>query len=74
MWSFMRNFLRWMPVVRSTTGKRFWRNRSLRNSYEQKFVLARGLYGIQIPLGAWHTVEVKEPSVIFEAKDGAYKG
>lgn len=33
-----------------------------------------GLYGIQIPLGAWHTVEVKEPSVIFEAKDGAYKG
>ncbi|WP_308277625.1 DUF6016 domain-containing protein, partial [Prevotella sp.] len=22
--------------------------------------------------GAWHTVEVIEPSVIFEAKDGAY--
>ena len=30
-------------------------------------------YGIQIPLGAWHTVEVYEPSVILEAKDGAYK-
>ena len=29
-------------------------------------------YGIQIPQGAWHTVEVHEPSVIFEAKDGAY--
>ena len=29
-------------------------------------------YGIQIPLGAWHTVEVHEPSVILEAKDGAY--
>lgn len=30
-------------------------------------------YGCQIPMGAWHTVEVIEPSVIFEAKDGAYK-
>ena len=29
-------------------------------------------YGCQIPKGAWHTVEVIEPSVIFEAKDGAY--
>ena len=32
-----------------------------------------GQYGIQIPAGAWHTVRVLEPSVIFEAKDGAYK-
>ena len=30
-------------------------------------------YGCQIPKDAWHTVEVIEPSVIFEAKDGAYK-
>ena len=30
-------------------------------------------YGCQIPKGAWHTVEVIEPSMIFEAKDGAYK-
>ena len=29
-------------------------------------------YGCQIPKGAWHTVEVIEPSVIFEAKDGKY--
>ena len=35
---------------------------------------ASAKYGIQIPLMAWHTVEVKEPSVIFEAKDGPYKG
>ena len=33
-----------------------------------------GLYGMQIPAGVWHTVHVIEPSVIFEAKDGAYKG
>ena len=25
-----------------------------------------------MPTGAWHTVEVLEPSVIFEAKDGKY--
>ena len=28
---------------------------------------------VQIPAGTWHTVEVKEPCVIFEAKDGAYE-
>ena len=33
-----------------------------------------GYYGMQIPAGIWHTVHVIEPSVIFEAKDGAYKG
>ena len=32
-----------------------------------------GKYGIQIPAGAWHTIRVLESSVIFEAKDGAYK-
>ena len=31
-----------------------------------------GQYGIQVPLGAWHTVVVHEPSTILEAKDGAY--
>ena len=35
---------------------------------------AEAKYGCQIPKGAWHTVEVIEPSVILEAKDGAYKG
>lgn len=34
---------------------------------------ASGMYGIQIPKGAWHTIRVLEPSVIFEAKDGAYR-
>lgn len=31
-----------------------------------------GKFGCSIPKGAWHTVEVFEPSVIFEAKDRAY--
>lgn len=33
---------------------------------------AQAKYGCQIPKGAWHTVDVIEPSVIFEAKDGKY--
>lgn len=28
---------------------------------------------MMIPAGVWHTVEVLEPSVIFEAKDGAWE-
>ena len=36
---------------------------------------AQTQYGCcQVPKGAWHTVEVIEPSVIFEAKDGKYMG
>ena len=31
-----------------------------------------GNFGCMVPAGAWHTVEVLEPSVIFEAKDGKY--
>lgn len=31
-----------------------------------------GNYGVQIPAGQWHTVEVIEPSAILEVKDGPY--
>ena len=31
-----------------------------------------GNFGCVVTTGAWHSVEVLEPSVIFEAKDGAY--
>lgn len=31
-----------------------------------------GSYGCQVQKGAWHTVNVLEASVIFEAKDGAF--
>lgn len=33
---------------------------------------AIGNSGCVVPAGAWHTVEVLEPSVIYEAKDGKY--
>ena len=31
-----------------------------------------GQYGIQVPMGAWHSVIVHESSTILEAKDGKY--
>lgn len=31
-----------------------------------------GRYGVHIPQGQWHTLEVLESSVIFEVKDGPY--
>lgn len=31
-----------------------------------------GYYGIQIPIGVWHTVYVIEPSVLLEIKAGKY--
>lgn len=31
-----------------------------------------GAYGCVVPKGVWHTVEVLEPSVIYEGKDGKY--
>ena len=33
----------------------------------------KGVYGVQIPAGQWHTLEVLESSVIFEVKDGPYR-
>ena len=31
-----------------------------------------GNYGVHIPKGQWHGIEVIEPSAIFEVKDGPY--
>ncbi len=32
----------------------------------------QGNYGVHIPKGLWHTVEVIDPSAILEVKDGPY--
>lgn len=45
---------------------------SLREVQRIRICPAEAKYGCQIPMGVWHTVEVIEPSVIFEGKDGAY--
>ena len=42
-------------------------------TYRMRLCPAEGKYGVQLPLGVWHTVEVYEPSTIFEAKDGAFE-
>lgn len=31
-----------------------------------------GVYGVNIPAGMWHSLEVLESAVLFEAKDGPY--
>lgn len=33
----------------------------------------QGNYGVNIPAGQWHTVEIIQPSAIFEVKEGPYK-
>jgi len=40
----------------------------------ERFLLdpTQGNYGVQIPKGQWHTIEVIEQSAIFEVKDGPY--
>ncbi|MGN0033257.1 MAG: WbuC family cupin fold metalloprotein [Candidatus Limimorpha sp.] len=42
--------------------------------YRVRLCPREGKYGVQIPIGAWHSVVVHETSTIFEAKDGKYKG
>ena len=50
------------------------RQKSFKEVSRQILSPAEGKFGIQIPAGAWHTINVLEPSVIFEAKDGPYNG
>ncbi len=40
----------------------------------ERYLLDRaiGNYGVNIPKGQWHGIEVIEPSAIFEVKDGPY--
>ena len=59
-------FERGMDAQDVTMGKRL--------KETERFTLdpASGNFGCVVPKGAWHTVEVLEPSVIYEAKDGKY--
>ena len=49
------------------------RQKSFNEVSRQILSPAEGKFGVQIPAGVWHTINVIEPSVIFEAKDGAYR-
>ena len=35
--------------------------------------IQQGLFGLQVPKSQWHTIEVFEPSVILETKNGQYQ-
>ena len=48
------------------------RNRRFREIDSVVQDAAAGRSGCVVPAGVWHTVEVLEPSVIYEAKDGKY--
>ena len=56
----------------SRTGE-VMRKRTFKEVERHLLCPAEGVYGMQIPAGTWHTIRVMEPSVIFEAKDGAYQ-
>ena len=44
-------------------------NGRLRQNFDLRTSPEEGVYGCVVPSGAWHTVEVLEPSVILEMKD-----
>ena len=46
--------------------------RRLKESARYMLDPSLGNFGCVVPAGAWHTVQVLEPSVIFEVKDGKY--
>ena len=46
--------------------------REFQETFRTELCPAKGKYGVQIPKGVWHTIEVFEESAIFEAKDGKY--
>lgn len=51
-----------------------YENENFRLVEKERFVLdpSVGNFGCVVPEGAWHTVEVFVPSVIYETKDGRY--
>ena len=55
-----------MDAQNVLSGKRF------KESVRYMLDPSLGNFGCVVPAGAWHTVEVLEPSVIFEAKNGKY--
>ena len=61
-----KDFPKGMDAQDVPSGKRF------KESARYMLDSSVGNFGCVVPAGAWHTVEVLEPSVIFEAKDGKY--
>lgn len=62
----VKAFERGMDAQDVTSGRR------LRETARYLLDPSVGNFGCVVPKGVWHTVEVLEPSVIYEAKDGKY--
>lgn len=60
------------PLLASLKGEDVAAGRRLREVKRVLLDSSAGCYGCVVPKGAWHTVEVLAPSVIYEAKDGKY--
>ena len=61
-----KDFPMGMDVQDVPSGKRF------KESARYMLDPSVGNFGCVVPAGVWHSVEVYEPSLIFEAKDGKY--
>lgn len=46
--------------------------REFQETFRTVLCHAKGEYGVQIPKGVWYTIEMNEPSTIYETKDGNY--
>ena len=60
--------------AKSFDGGDMMRKVSYRETARYLLSPTEGNYGMQIPPNTWHSINVIEPSIIFEAKDGKYIG
>ena len=60
--------------AKSFDGGNVMRKVSYRETGRYLLSPTEGNHGMQIPPNTWHSINVIEPSIIFEAKDGKYIG
>ena len=60
--------------VKSFDGGDMMRKVSYRETARYLLSPTEGNHGMQIPPNTWHSINVIEPAIIFEAKDGKYIG
>ena len=60
--------------AKSFDGSDTMRKVSYRETARYLLSPTEGNHGMQIPPNTWHSINVIEPSIIFEAKDGKYIG
>ena len=60
--------------AKSFDGGNVMRKVSYRETVRYLLSPTEGNHGMQIPPNTWHSINVIEPSMIFEAKDGKYIG